>query len=210
MPRFLQTSGSTRSSVWVSSERRARDVRRHSPEIPEPALTWSPISGARFPVRARQMTAVPVRSASAMPSAPVRIRALSVMLRNIDSGGRVVAERVSRSDARTATGSSCGIGECDVGGGTGIWSPGALEAGSGKWPMTLLTLARFRTRRSVSNQQNAEKLCCSLAQIVEGVNVKPLPTRTQKGTCRRGTVAGISLLRAAPGCSRRYNDAKSA
>src|SRR5438445_4277732 len=45
---------------------------------------------------------------------------------------------------------------------------------------------QIRTRRSVSNQQNAEKLCCSLAQIVEGVNVKQLPTRTQKGTCRRG------------------------
>jgi hypothetical protein len=55
----------------------------------------------------------------------------------------------------TATGSNGAIGGCDMGGGTGSWWPGPLEAGSGKWPMTLFTLARIEQDEKTSSQRTA-------------------------------------------------------
>ena len=84
-PRERQASASTRSSVSVSSQRRAWPSRRHSPEIPELSSRQAPRGGAISPARARQITEPLRRRARAAPEAPVALRAASVIRRSMES-----------------------------------------------------------------------------------------------------------------------------
>jgi hypothetical protein len=70
--RVRHTSGSTRLWLSVSSQRSTLDKRKHSPEIPESTSSKAPSSGAMSPLRARHTTSPLVRSAIAVPFAPVR------------------------------------------------------------------------------------------------------------------------------------------
>jgi|HubBroStandDraft_2_1064218.scaffolds.fasta_scaffold11645_2 hypothetical protein len=73
--RVRHTSGSTRLSLSVSLQRCTLGKRKHSPAIPESTSSKAPNSGPTSPLRARHTTSPLVRSAIAVPFAPVRIRA---------------------------------------------------------------------------------------------------------------------------------------
>ncbi len=98
-PNRLQTSGSTRESVLVSSQRRVSPVRKHSPEMPESTPRRVPSAGAVSPLLPRQMTTPPRRMATAAPLALVRDCATRAMAPKILSVSRgAAATRARKSD----------------------------------------------------------------------------------------------------------------
>ena len=74
MPRARQLSGSTRSSVSVSSQRNILPVRTHSPEKPEPTCKVAPTGGALGPALARQIMVPGSLAARAIAAPEARSR----------------------------------------------------------------------------------------------------------------------------------------
>ena len=103
-PNRRQTSGSTRESVLVSSQRRVFPVRKHSPEMPESTPRRVPSAGAISPLLPRQMTAPSRCMATAAPLALVRDCAARAIAPKILSGSRGAAAARARKSDKIASG----------------------------------------------------------------------------------------------------------
>src|ERR1039458_728510 len=215
IPRSRQTSGSTRASVCVSSQRRVLDVRKHSPEIPESTFSKAPIAGAISPLRARHTTTSLVRKAIAVPLAPVKSRAVSATARRIASTGWWPLARASRRTVKRADAFVCWLGSKPAQGSeTNAVRRGKLssgEGGRGKWLISLdLKVSESRSKLARTNVA-AKRVAESVPQRGADVNSKYGQTRAGRTICE-GVCPGC-ILHPRPGISapsRRYNGAEPA
>jgi hypothetical protein len=128
-------------SLSVSSQQSTMDKRKHSPEIPEFTFKTAPNSGAMLPLRALHSTSPLLRSAIAVPFAPVRIRAVSAIARSMVSGEYPPVAKALRKTVRSAVALQSWFAsrpaELWDANGRRPWRSGSEAGGGGNWLISL-------------------------------------------------------------------------